>query len=92
MSSFFSSPFARYGVHRSAVLMEREICHAAFRSSVLKISLNTLKKITMPTELMSAIGIMTILTMSIASTNGLVSRRIITMWINSEINVIPRRK
>ena len=79
MSSFFFSPSARYGVHCCAVLMAREICQATFWSSALKISLNTLKKITIPTELIITIGTMTIFTMSIASMNGLVSRRIITI-------------
>ena len=64
---------------------------ATFKSSVLKIDLKTLKKITMPTELMITIGTITIFTISTAASNGRVSSRIRTIWIISEMNVTPSR-
>ena len=71
--------------------MARETFEATFKSSVLKIDLKTLKKITMPTELMITIGTITIFTISTAASNGRVRSRIRTIWIISEMNVTPSR-
>ena len=70
--SFSTEP--RYGVHRSAILIDWETFDATFKSSVLKIDLKTLKKITMPTELMITIGTITIFTISTAPWNGRVDQ------------------